>query len=126
MFSKLYTVKLTHLRTQLNEFDENYNEKKKRFKFEIQLADEREELQKIEGLDSEDVENVNLDEIGLGRGKLQLDKDGKPEAGFNIYGASNADKNFVKKFETQTQIAEQQKQAEAELLSKKTEKGSQV
>lgn len=63
-------VKLTQLRNQLNGFDENYNEKKKRFKFEIQLADEREELQKIEGLDSEDAENVDLDEIGIGRGRL--------------------------------------------------------
>jgi hypothetical protein len=40
----LMIVKLTQLRNQLNEYDENYNEKKKRFKFEIQLADEREEL----------------------------------------------------------------------------------
>jgi hypothetical protein len=95
----LMIVKLTQLRNQLNEYDENYNEKKKRFKFEIQLADEREELQKIEGLDSEDVENVDLDEIGLGRGKLNLDHQGKPESSYNLYGASNADKNFVKKFE---------------------------
>lgn len=63
-------MKLTKLRTQLNEFDENYNEKKKRFKFEIQLAEEREELQKIEGMDDEDVEMVDLDEIGIGKGRL--------------------------------------------------------
>jgi hypothetical protein len=37
----LYLVKLAKLRTALNEFDENFNEKKKKFKFEIQLVDER-------------------------------------------------------------------------------------
>ena len=47
-------VKLTRLRTQLNEFDESFNEKKKRFKFDIQLAEEREELAKIDGLDEVD------------------------------------------------------------------------
>jgi hypothetical protein len=63
-------VKLTNLRTQLNEYDENFNEKKKKFKFEIQLAEEREELQKIDGMDDDQAEKVDLDEIGLGRGKL--------------------------------------------------------
>ena len=48
-------------------------------------------------MDDEDVEAVNLDEIGIGRGNLQVDKDGKAH---NIYGSSNADRNFVKKFET--------------------------
>jgi hypothetical protein len=37
----LCLVKLAKLRTALNEFDENFNEKKKKFKFEIQLIDER-------------------------------------------------------------------------------------
>ena len=95
-------MKLTNLRTQLNEYDENFNEKKKKFKFEIQLAEEREELQKIDGMDDEQVEMVDLDEIGLGRGKLQVGPDGNPIAGYNIYGASNADKNFVKRFTMQT------------------------
>lgn len=48
-------MKLTRLRTQLNEFEESYNEKKKRFKFDIQLAEERDELAKIDGLDEVDV-----------------------------------------------------------------------
>ena len=63
-------VKLTRLRTQLNEFEESFNEKKKRFKFDIQLAEEREELAKIDGLDEVDVKDVNLDDIGVGKGKL--------------------------------------------------------
>ena len=45
-----------------------------------------------------------MDDIGIGRGAVQVDKDGKAH---NIYGTSNADRNFVKKFETQAQIAEQ-------------------
>lgn len=45
-----------------------------------------------------------MDDIGVGKGKLTFGQDGKPQA-YNIYGASNADKNFVKKFTTQTQIA---------------------
>jgi len=118
-------VKLTRLRTQLNEYEENYNEKKKKFKFEIQLAEEREALRKIDGMDDEAVEMVDLDEIGIGRGKLQLGPDGKPQA-YNLYGASNADKNFVQKFTTQTQIAEQQKKSEEEKLKKQTSKGSQA
>jgi hypothetical protein len=61
---------LTRLRTQLNEFEESFNEKKKRFKFDIQLAEEREELAKIDGLDEVDVKDVNLDDIGVGKGKL--------------------------------------------------------
>ena len=48
-------VKLAKLRTNLNEFDENFNEKKKRFKFEIQLVEEREQLAKIDGMDDIDV-----------------------------------------------------------------------
>lgn len=95
-------MKLTNLRTQLNEYDENFNEKKKKFKFEIQLAEEREELQKIDGMDDEQVEMVDLDEIGLGRGKLQVGPDGNPISSYNIYGTSNADKNFVKRFTMQT------------------------
>ena len=61
---------MTRLRTQLNEFEESFNEKKKRFKFDIQLAEEREELAKIDGLDEVDVKDVNLDDIGVGKGKL--------------------------------------------------------
>jgi hypothetical protein len=47
----LCLVKLAKLRTALNEFDENFNEKKKKFKFEIQLVDERDYLAKIDGMD---------------------------------------------------------------------------
>ena len=68
---------------------------------------------------------MNLEDIGVGKGKLTFDKDGKPSA-YNIYGASNADKNFVKKFTTQAQIAQQQQQAEDEILKKKALKGSQA
>jgi hypothetical protein len=66
-------------------------------------------------MDDQAVEMVDLDEIGLGRGHLKLGPDGKPISS-NIYGASNADKNFIKKFTTQTEIAKAEQAAEAELL----------
>ena len=54
-------------------------------------------------MDDNDVQMVDLNEIGLGRGQLQLGADGKPVK--TVYGASNADKNFVKRFETKQEIA---------------------
>ena len=73
-------------------------------------------------MDDQAVEMVDLDEIGLGRGHLKLGPDGKPISS-NIYGASNADKNFIKKFTTQTEIAKAEQAAEAEMLYKQQKEG---
>ena len=49
-------------------------------------------------MDDRDVEMVDLDDIGLGKNNRgNLGPDGKP---MNLYGASNADRNFVKRFMT--------------------------
>lgn len=73
-------------------------------------------------MDDRDVEMVDLDDIGLGKNnRANLGPDGKP---MNLYGASNADRNFVKRFMTQTQIGKAEKEAEDAIMQKQKVKGN--
>lgn len=49
----------------MNELDENLNEKKRKFKYEIKLANELNQLENIEHLDPENVDLEIIEEIGI-------------------------------------------------------------
>ena len=46
---KEYSAQLNTLRNTVNEYELTYNEKKKRFKYEIQLDQEKQEMEFING-----------------------------------------------------------------------------
>lgn len=50
------------LRTGVNELEEHFKEKKKKFKYEIKFADENKQLEQLEDMDPE---NVDLDVIDM-------------------------------------------------------------
>ena len=60
---------LAQLRSRLNDFEEQQNEKKKYLKFEIQLYEEADELEKMENIPDDEAERkgIELEEIGIGR-----------------------------------------------------------
>lgn len=53
------------MRTIVNELEENLNEKKRKFKYEIRLDHEMKELQNIENLDPANVDIEIIDKIGI-------------------------------------------------------------
>eukprot|EP00347_Sterkiella_histriomuscorum_P019409 403341733 len=57
--------KLNKLRQIVNELEENLNEKKRKFKYEIRLANELDQLKNIEELDPENVDLELIEEIGI-------------------------------------------------------------
>lgn len=59
------TEKLNKLRTIVNELEENLNEKKRKFKYEIRLDHEMKELQNIENLDPANVDLEIIDKMGI-------------------------------------------------------------
>jgi len=63
---------------------------------------------------------VDLNEIGIGRGSLKVGKDGKPAK--VVYGSSNTDRAFVKRFDTINAIAK----AEEEEEDRKRKQGSKA
>jgi hypothetical protein len=44
----------------VNVFEENFNEKKKKFKYEIELDDERKKIEIVENIDQIDPKNVKI------------------------------------------------------------------
>ena len=78
-----------------------FSQKKKSLKFDLQLVDEREKLEKIDEkidviVDDEEVDEIDagLGEIGAGRRDSKYTNNQIKQ----IYGASNADTNFIEKF----------------------------
>ncbi|CDW90009.1 UNKNOWN [Stylonychia lemnae] len=57
--------KLNNLRTIVNELEENLNEKKRKFKYEIRLDNELVQLKKIQELDPANVDLEAMEEIGI-------------------------------------------------------------
>lgn len=49
----------------MNEYEENLNEKKKKFKYEIRLADEHKQLENIENLDPSNIEIDIIEKAGI-------------------------------------------------------------
>ena len=62
-------------RTIVNELEENLNEKKKKFKYEIMLVDERKKLEVIGNLDPENVDIEIMEEVGIQFPKTVIDPD---------------------------------------------------
>lgn len=60
---------LAQLRSRLNDYEEQQNERKKYLKFEIQLYEEADELEKMENIPDDEAERkgIELEEIGIGR-----------------------------------------------------------
>eukprot|EP00349_Pseudokeronopsis_sp_Brazil_P002229 CAMPEP_0202963362 /NCGR_PEP_ID=MMETSP1396-20130829/7352_1 /ASSEMBLY_ACC=CAM_ASM_000872 /TAXON_ID= /ORGANISM="Pseudokeronopsis sp., Strain Brazil" /LENGTH=134 /DNA_ID=CAMNT_0049684507 /DNA_START=114 /DNA_END=518 /DNA_ORIENTATION=+ len=56
---------LNQIRVLVNEWEENVNEKKKKFKYEIQLNEELKKLQDIENIDPENVDVEVFEKAGI-------------------------------------------------------------
>ena len=102
----------------MSEFELRHGEKKKSMKFEIQLVDEQEELEKIDdqvgAMDDEEIDAVDLDDIGVGKRKtLAPHPDRKMTGGHSaasrqgtIYGASRTQNDFIDRFTHEREIAQ--------------------
>lgn len=49
----------------MNEFEEHFNEKKKKFKYEIRIHDEHKELENIQNLDPENINAEIIERVGI-------------------------------------------------------------
>ena len=49
----------------MNEFEEHFNEKKKKFKYEIRLVDEHKQLENIQSLDPANVDAKIMEKVGI-------------------------------------------------------------
>jgi len=89
------------LRALLGELDLAFSQKKKSLKFDIHLVDEREILEQIDEKMDVVVDDEEVDEIDQGLGDMGVGRKTSnklPKTGSAVYGASNADNNFVVRF----------------------------
>ena len=61
----MYLDNFNKLRSVVNEFEEHFNEKKKKFKYEIRIHDEHKELENIQNLDPANIDVEIIERAGI-------------------------------------------------------------